>query len=118
FAVAVATRYKGQIFHYQIWNEPNLYPEWGEQNINPAAYAELLCRTHDALKAVDPNIVILTGAIGPTIDLTGRSAYDVLFLQKFYDAGGGECFDVLTAQGYGLSSGPTDRRLRHVTVNY
>ncbi len=118
FAVAVATRYKGHITHYQIWNEPNLYPEWGEQLVDPAGYTELLCRTYTALKAVDPNIVIHTAAIGPTIDLSGRDAFDMLFLQKMYDFGAGECFDVLSAQGYGLFSGPTDRRLRPFTMNF
>jgi hypothetical protein len=117
-SVITAERYKGRVRHYQVWNEPNLFPEWGDQNINPQAYADMLCQVHNALKAVDPNIVILTGAIGPTIDLSGHNAYDILFLQKLYDAGGGECFDVLTAQGYGLHSGPTDRRLRPFTVNY
>ena len=118
FAVAVAERYKGRVQFYQVWNEPNLFPEWGDQNIDPLGYADLLCRTHDALKAVDPDIVVLTGAIGPTIDLSGQSAYDVLFLQRLYDAGGGECFDILAAQGYGLFSGPTDRRMRPYTINF
>lgn len=118
FAVAIATRYQGRITHYQIWNEPNLYPEWGENLIDPAAYTDLLCRTHDALKAVDPNIVVHSGAIGPTIDLSGRDAFDMLFLQRMYDFGAGECFDVLSAQGYGLFSGPTDRRLRPFTMNF
>lgn len=118
FAVALAERYQGQIFHYQIWNEPNLYPEWGERLIDPEAYTNLLCRTHDALKAVDPNIIIHTGAIGPTINLSGRDAYDLLFLQRMYDFGAADCFDVLSAQGYGLFSGPTDRRMRPFTMNY
>ncbi len=34
-----------------------------------------------------------------------------------YQAGAGACFDVLSMQGYGLNSGPTDRRMRPVTVN-
>lgn len=118
YAVVVATRYQGRITNYQIWNEPNLYPEWGDQLIDPVAYADLLCRTHDALKAIDPKIVIHTGAIGPTIDLSGHNAYDLLYLQKLYDAGAGRCFDVLSAQGYGLFTGPTDRRLRPYTVNF
>jgi hypothetical protein len=118
FAVAVAERYKGRITVYQIWNEPNLYPEWGDQLISPEGYTEMLCRTHDALKAVDPDIIVLTGALGPTIDLTGRDAYDLLFLQRLYDLGAGRCFDVLSAQGYGLFSGPTDRRMRPFTMNF
>ena len=118
YAVAVAERYQGRMMHYQVWNEPNLYPEWGEQTVNAEAYTDLLCRTYTALKAVDPDIVVHTGAIGPTIDLSGRNAYDLLYLQRMYQAGAGDCFDVLSVQGYGLWSGPTDQRLRAVTINY
>lgn len=118
FAVAVAERYQGRIHYYQIWNEPNIYPEWGDQQINPAGYAELLCHTYTALKQVDPEIVVLSAAIGPTIDLSGRDAYDLLYLQRLYDFGAGACFDILSAQGYGLFSGPTDRRMRPTTMNF
>ncbi len=118
YAAAVAGRYRGRIAHYQVWNEPNLYPEWGDQTVSAEAYTEMLCRTHDALKAIDPQIVIITGALGPTIDLSGRNAYDLLYLQRMYQAGAGACFDVLSVQGYGLWSGPTDRRLRQTTINY
>jgi len=61
---------------------------------------------------------VVTGAIGPTVDLSGRNAYDLLYVQRMYQAGAGDCFDVLSVQGYGLWSGPTDRRLRQVTVNF
>lgn len=119
FAVAVATRYKGRISHYQVWNEPNLYPEWGENFVDPAKYVDMLCRTHDALKAIDPNIVIISAALGPTISLDGYRGYqDVVFLQNMYDLGAARCFDVLAAQGYGLYAGPTDQRLRVTTVGY
>jgi len=118
FAVAVAARYRGRLRYYQIWNEPNLYPEWGEQTVNAEAYTDLLCRTYAALKAVDPQIVVVTGALGPTVDLSGVNASDILYLQRMYQAGAGDCFDVLSVQGYGLWSGPTDRRLRQVTINF
>ena len=35
-----------------------------------------------------------------------------------YAAGAGDCFDILSAQGYGLWSGPTDQRLRPTVINY
>ena len=117
YAVAVVERYRGRVSHYQIWNEPNIYPEWGNQAIDPVAYADLLCRSYQALKEVDPEIVVISGAIAPTISLTGRDLSDLVFLQALYDEGGGDCFDVLSAQGYGLRSGPTDRRLRATSVN-
>lgn len=117
YAVAVAERYEGRIRFYQIWNEPNIFPEWGNQSVNPEAYTELLCRTYDAMKAVNPDIVIISGALAPTLALTGRDLNDFIFLQRMYQAGAGECFDILSVQGYGLNSGPTDRRMRPTTVN-
>ena len=39
FVAAVVGRYCGHIRYYQIWNEPNIYPEWGEQDVDPAGYA-------------------------------------------------------------------------------
>ncbi|MFQ3671992.1 MAG: hypothetical protein SNJ83_00195 [Aggregatilineales bacterium] len=117
YAVAVAQRYKGRIHHYQVWNEPNIYPEWGEQFADPAAYTDLLCRTYRALKAVDPEIVVISAAIAPTISLDGFMGYqDVAYLQAMYNAGAAACFDVLAAQGYGLFSGAYDRRQRVTTV--
>jgi aryl-phospho-beta-D-glucosidase BglC (GH1 family) len=38
FVEAVATRYQGRIPAYQIWNEPNIYPEWGEYPVSAEAY--------------------------------------------------------------------------------
>jgi hypothetical protein len=118
YAVAVATRYKGKIRYYQIWNEPNANGEWGDQPVNPAAYTDLLCRSYKALKAVDPNIVIISGPLSPTVSLTDRNLSDLIFLQRMYDAGAGACFDVMSAQGYGFYSGPTDRRMRPTTLTY
>ena len=37
FAAAVAERYRGRITTYQIGNEPNIYPEWGNQPADPEA---------------------------------------------------------------------------------
>lgn len=118
YARAVAERYRGRIHAYQVWNEPNIYPEWGEQAVSPEAYTELLCRTYEALKAVDPEIVVISGALAQTISLTPRDLNDFIFLQRMYDAGAGACFDVLAVQAYGFYSGPTDRRMRPTTNTF
>jgi len=117
FAAAVAERYRGRLRTFQVWNEPNIYPEWGEQPVDPEAYTDLLCRTYRALKAVDPEIVVIAGALAQTISLDGRDLSDLIFLQRMYDAGAAECFDVMSVQAYGLFSGPTDRRMRPTTIN-
>ncbi|MCB9454006.1 MAG: cellulase family glycosylhydrolase [Anaerolineaceae bacterium] len=118
YAVTLAERYKGRVRYFQIWNEPNIYPEWGNQPVNPEAYTDLLCRTYAALKAVDPDNVIIAAALAPTVSLSPENLNDFVFLQRMYDAGAGECFDIMAAQGYGLNSGPTDHRMRPTTVNF
>lgn len=124
FATAVAERYQGRVQHFQIWNEPNIFPEWGStpdgahKPVNPEAYTEMLCRTYDALKQIDPEIVVISAAMAPTNELNERNLNDFIYWQRMYDAGAGNCFDVLSMQGYGLNSGPTDRRMRPITVTF
>jgi hypothetical protein len=118
FVRTVAERYRGRISAYQVWNEPNIYPEWGEQSVDPEAYTELLCLAYDAIKEADPDAIVLSGALAPTAELTGRDLNDYVFLQRMYDAGAADCFDVLSVQGYGLWSGPTDHRMKPIVVNY
>jgi hypothetical protein len=118
FAATVSARYRDRITYYQIWNEPNIYPEWGDQSVDPEAYTDLLCRAHDAIKVAHPQAVIISGALAPTVALTGRDANEIVFLQRMYAAGAARCFDILGAQGYGLFSGPQDRRMRAVTITY
>jgi len=131
FVEAVATRYRGRIPAYQIWNEPNIYPEWGEYPINAEEYTELLKEGYTRIKAVDPEAIVVMGALAATIELDRVRRYDangwpvspgglsdVLFLQQMYDAGAGPYFDVLAMQGYGLWSGPTDRRMQPRVLNF
>jgi hypothetical protein len=126
YAGAVAARYQGRVRYYQIWNEPNINPEWGSQPSDPEAYTRLLCAAYARLKQVDPNIVVVTGALAPTAELGApdpggsgsNNVNDTVFLQRMYAAGAARCFDVLAMQGYGLFSGPTDHRLRPLIVNY
>ncbi len=118
YVTAVAERYEGRVHHYQVWNEPNVFPEWGNQDANPEAYTEMLCAAYDALKAVDEDIVVVSAALAPTVAMGGFNLNDYIFLQRMLDNGAGDCFDVLAMQGYGLNSGPTDRRMRPTTVNF
>lgn len=118
FAAAVADRYRDEITYYQVWNEPNGNDEWGLQDVDPEAYTRLLCLAYERIKGVDPDAVVLAGALTPTVALEGRNLNDLIFLERMYAAGAGHCFDVMSAQGYGLFSGPTDRRLRPSVINY
>jgi hypothetical protein len=118
FVYAVVSRYKGQIKYYQIWNEPNIYPEWGEAPVDPEAYTELLKVGYTRAKEADPDVVILSAGLAPTTEVTERNLMDLVFLQRMYDAGAQDYFDVLSVQGYGLWNGPTDRRVHPDRVNF
>jgi hypothetical protein len=120
FVETVVRRYAGRIHYYQIWNEPNIYPEWGEQPVDAAQYAELLKVAYTRAKVVDPDVVIIAGALAATIELDRypHGLTDALFLQQLYDAGAGPYFDVLAMQGYGLWSGPYDRRMQPRVLNF
>ena len=120
YVEAVVRRYKGRIHYYQIWNEPNIYPEWGEQPVDAAQYVELLKVGYTRAKGVDPDAVIIAGALAATIELDRypHGLTDALFLQQMYDAGAAAYFDVLSMQGYGLWSGPYDRRMQPRVINF
>ncbi|HDN79274.1 MAG TPA: hypothetical protein ENG33_02255 [Chloroflexi bacterium] len=118
FVYTVVSRYRGRIRYYQIWNEPNIYPEWGEQPVNPEEYVELLKVAYTRAKEADPNVVIICGALASTIELGPRDLNDFIFLQRMYDAGAADYFDIMAMQGYGLWSGPYDRRMQPRVVNY
>jgi hypothetical protein len=118
FVEAVVSRYKDRVRVYQIWNEPNIYPEWGERPVSPEEYTELLRVGYTRVKDACPECIVLSGALAQTIPLGPRDLNDFIFLQRMYDAGAGEYFDVLAMQGYGLWSGPTDRRMRPRVLNF
>jgi hypothetical protein len=118
FVYAVVSRYKGRIKYYQIWNEPNIYPEWGEAAVDPEAYTELLKVGYTRAKEADPEAVILCAGLAPTTEMTERNLEDLVFLQRMYDAGATEYFDVMSVQGYGLWNGPTDRRVHPDRANF
>ncbi len=123
FVAAVVERYRGRIRYYQLWNEPNCCEEWGTAPIDPEGYVALLKAGAEAARAADPNVVIIAAALSATIDLqpndpAGDHKFnDALFLQRMYNAGAAEYFDIMAVQGYGLWSGPTDSRMNPRVLN-
>lgn len=124
FVEAVVSRYRGRIQYYQLWNEPNIYPEWGNQPVDPVAYTQLLCTAYTRVKNADRDAIVISGALAPTDQLGtlradgGNNLMDVVFLQRMYDAGAEDCFDVMALNDYMLWSGPGDRRLRPHVINF
>jgi polysaccharide biosynthesis protein PslG len=108
FVVAFVARYDRTVRHIIIWNEPNLSFEWGYRSVDPAAYVELLRVVTPAVRDVRPDVVVLGGALAPTLEPAGSSAglSDLVYLREMYDAGAAPYFDALAAHAYGLAFGP------------
>jgi len=123
YVYAVVSRYKGRIRYYQVWNEPNIYPEWGDQPADPAGFVKLLQTAYRRAKEADPDCVIICAGLAQTTEETPeefgpRNMSDLLYLEKMYLAGAQGHFDIMGAQVYGLFTGPHDRRLSRDRSNY
>jgi hypothetical protein len=88
FMGAMATRYKGRVQAYEIWNEQNLHYEWGNEALDAARYVDLLAAAYRAIKAADPQALVISGALTPTGGDGGvRALEDATYLRQMYQAG-------------------------------
>ncbi len=108
FVAAFVARYRGQVDHVIIWNEPNLSFEWGYRPVDPAAYVEMLRVVYPAAHGANPDVVVLAGALAPTLEPPTSSAglNDLDYLRGMYEAGAAPYFDGLAAHAYGLGFPP------------
>ncbi|HBY99195.1 MAG: cellulase family glycosylhydrolase [Ardenticatenaceae bacterium] len=89
FLTTLASRYKGRIAGYAVWNEPNLAREWCGQPPDPAGYMKLLQTAYKAIKAADPNAIVISAGLSPTGGPMPVAMEDTEYLDKMYQAAGG-----------------------------
>ncbi|MCD6290550.1 MAG: cellulase family glycosylhydrolase [Anaerolineae bacterium] len=109
FLFALASRYRGRIHAYQIWNEPNLAREWGGKRPNPAEYAIMLKKAYAAIKRADPNAIVITAGMAPTGTDNEIAMPDERFYDELYQAIGGSgdgYFDMLGVHAAGYKAPP------------
>ena len=101
----VATRYKGRIHEYEIWNEPNSN---GFYTGTPQAMVDLAREAYVILKQVDPSNIVLspspTGSTGPS------------WLAEYLRAGGGAYADIFGYHFYVRAAPPEEMANRISTV--
>ena len=114
FVYAFVEHFQGRVQYIQIWNEPNIYPEWGEQAVDPAAYTDMLRLAYQRAKEADPHVYILSAPLAMTLGEPHpeagkwRSMPDPDYLEGMYQAGAGEVFDILSANAFGFDLPPED----------
>jgi hypothetical protein len=92
----VATRYKGRVHYYELWNEPNVkrfYSGTVEQLVllNRAAY--------QVLKEVDPSITVISSAMSP-------DGNHLRYFEDYLVQGGGNYADVIGYHFYVAPQSP------------
>ncbi len=117
FAATLAARYDTAVDAYQVWHNPNLADGWGA-NPNPAAYADLLRQSAEAIRAADPAATIVLGSLAPTVEQGPQNLAEPLFLERLYAAGAAPFFDIVAVQPYGFDTGPDDRRVSLDILNF
>lgn len=114
FVYEFVKRYRGRIDYIQIWNEPNIFPEWGNRPVDPAGYVELLKVAYRRAKEANPNVYVLSAPLAITLGQPHpdpdkwMSMNDLMFLEEMYKAGARDYFDIHSANAFGMDRPPED----------
>lgn len=108
FLTELINRHPGKIGAIEVWNEQNLDREWATANgVNPEDYVRFLQVAHSAIKAADPNIIVISGALAPTGDGDWvRWADDFAWLDRALAAGLLNYADCVGVHHNGYNIGP------------
>jgi hypothetical protein len=83
----MAERYRGKVQAYEVWNEQNLHYEWGNEALDANRYVQLLAAAYQAIKAKDPDAIVVSGAPTPTGANPPVAIDDLVYLEQMYQAG-------------------------------
>ncbi len=114
YVFAFVRRYAGRVKYVQIWNEPNIFPEWGNQPVDPARYVEMLKIAYRRAKEADPEVQVLCAPLAITLGQEhpdpGKwiAMSDLAFLEAMYEAGAKAWFDIYSANAFGMDRPPED----------
>jgi hypothetical protein len=116
---AFVEHFRGRVDHVVIWNEPNISLEWGYRPVDPAGYAELLRTVYPRVKAANPDVIVMGGALAPTLAPVGdpEGMNDLDYLRRMLAAGAGEVMDGLAVHAYGWRL-PPDAPANPAEVNF
>lgn len=108
FLQTLIRRHRGRIHAIEVWNEQNLRREWQtSRGLRPEDYVALLRAAYTAIKAEDPTILVISGALSPTgIDDGVNAVDDFRYLQGMVQAGLLNYADCIGVHHNGYNIGP------------
>ena len=98
----VVKHHEKEMPYWEVWNEPNIPHFWGNPvnmaaKANAVEYTILLKETYKVIKAINPNLKVLYG---------GTSGLPEDFIEKSYQEGAGDYFDIMAIHPYRLMGLP------------
>jgi polysaccharide biosynthesis protein PslG len=119
YVYAFVGHFRGRVDYIVVWNEPNISLEWGYRPADPEGYTDLLRAVYPRAKAADPDVIVLGGALAPTLAPAGdpEGMNDLDYLQRMLAAGAGEVMDGLAVHAYGWRL-PADAPADPAVVNW
>lgn len=118
FASEFARRYGDRVDHVQIWDEPNLFTNWGRLPPRAAEYTALLTDAYRAINIAAPNITVIAAALAPTIETGPDNVSDLIFLRDMYAFGAADVMDAAAGKPYGFDFAHDDRRVNERLLNF
>lgn len=112
FVAEVVKRYPGKVHAIEVWNEQNIDAEWRAvpQAVSPERYVEMLKLTSQAVKAIDPNVMIISGALAPTGYFQGGCSAagcdDGPYLRRMVELGALDAVDCVGVHANGYNVPP------------
>ena len=82
----------------EVWNEPNIDREWPFGRVSGANYVRLLKPAYEAIKAANPDTLVISGAPAPTGFFAGCAAQgcdDNVFMSQMANAGAADYADCI-----------------------
>ena len=106
FVRGFASRYCGRVQAIEVWNEQNLWYEWGGEPLDPGRYVQLLAAAYRAIKGACPGMIVVSGALTPTGAPAPLAMDDVAYLSAMYRAGLRSYSDAIGAHPSGFNCPP------------
>ena len=83
FLTDMVKRYQGKIHAVEVFNEPNLAVEWGD-NLNPGYYVQMLIAAYQAIKRADSQVMVISAGLAPTRwNDWGTAMDDLEYMRQF-----------------------------------
>jgi anti-sigma factor RsiW len=98
----IAGRYRGKVQAIEVWNEQNVwYKVGGRGRMNAAEYVSLLQAAYQAVKAVNPELIVISGGLSPAGKVGDLAMDDVDYLRQMYEHGLKDSVDAIGAKPLG-----------------